>query len=126
MKLQLHDTLSGLKKEFKPLKENEVSLYVCGVTLYDDIHIGHLKSILSFEVIRNYFVEQGKKVTLVRNITDVDDKIIAKAESLGLDPLFLVNSYINNFHEIMKELELPNLGWNVLDTKDGYELRKNQ
>lgn len=107
MKLLLQDTLLGKKTNFQSLKDNEVSLYVCGVTLYDDIHIGHLKSILSFEVMRNYFIEHKNKVILVRNITDVDDKIIAKAESLGVDPLFLVNSYINNFHEIMKELDLP-------------------
>lgn len=89
MKLLLQDTLLGKKTNFQSLKDNEVSLYVCGVTLYDDIHIGHLKSILSFEVMRNYFIEHKNKVILVRNITDVDDKIIAKAESLGVDPLFL-------------------------------------
>lgn len=101
------DTLSGHKKIFSPIVDGQVSIYVCGVTLYDDIHIGHLKSILSFEVMRNYFLEQGMKVTLVRNITDVDDKIIAKAEILNIDPLDLVNSYIANFHLILKKLELP-------------------
>lgn len=107
MTLKMLNTLTGNKELFVPKKSGEVGIYVCGVTLYDDIHIGHLKSILSFEVMRNYFQHQNYKVTLVRNITDVDDKIIAKAESLGLDPLDLVNSYIANFHTLLNKLQLP-------------------
>ncbi len=107
MNLKILDTLTGKKIPFEQKEKDKVSIYVCGVTLYDDIHIGHLKSILSFEVIKNYFISRGQNVTLVRNITDVDDKIIAKAESLGLDPLELVNSYISEFHSILRKLELP-------------------
>ena len=104
--MKLTNTLTGQKEEFKPLKEGEVSIYVCGVTLYDDIHIGHLKSIVAFEVMRNYFTQAGLSVKLVRNITDVDDKIIAKAQILGQDPLDLVNLYISKFHELLKKLEI--------------------
>lgn len=107
MSLVLTNNLSGKKEPFKPIKKGEVSLYVCGVTLYDDIHIGHLKSIVAFEVIKNYFVSQGNKVTLVRNITDVDDKIIAKADKLGLNPLDLVNEYIDKFHDLLKQMDIP-------------------
>lgn len=101
------NTLSGQKETFIPNKIGEVNIYVCGVTLYDDIHIGHLKSIVSFEVMRNYFLAKGQKVKLVRNITDVDDKIILKAETLGVDPLDLVNSYIDKFHEVLNQLQIP-------------------
>lgn len=85
--------MSGRKESFVPIIPDEVSIYVCGVTLYDDIHIGHLKSIVAFEVLRNYFLSHGLKVTFVRNITDIDDKIIQKSQSAGVSPLSLVNSY---------------------------------
>ena len=104
--LHLYDTLKGEKRPFTTLKTGEVSMYVCGVTLYDDIHIGHLKSIIAFEVMRNYFELQGLNVKFVRNITDVDDKIINKAKSLGRDPLDLVNSCIKTFHELLHLLEI--------------------
>lgn len=104
MGLHLYNTLTQNKEPFKPLKAGEVSIYVCGVTLYDDIHIGHLKSIVAFEVIRNYFEAKGNKVTFVRNITDVDDKIIAKADKLGVNPLDLVNGYIETFHALLEQL----------------------
>lgn len=106
MNLKMLNTLSGQKEAFEPIKFGEVSIYVCGVTLYDDIHIGHLKSIISFEVMRNYFLAKGQKVTLVRNITDVDDKIIMKADQLGVDPLDLVNSYIDKFHAVLDQLQI--------------------
>lgn len=100
------NTLSGNKEKFIPLQPKQVSIYACGVTLYDDIHIGHLKSIMSFEVIRNYFSAIGYKVTFVRNITDVDDKIILKAHKENKSPLDLVNFYIDNFHQQLQELEI--------------------
>lgn len=106
MNLQITNTLSGKKENFIPIKKDEVSIYVCGVTLYDEIHIGHLKSILSFEVMRNYFKANGMKVTYVRNITDVDDKIINKAIRENKDPLDLVNGYIDKFHKLLKTLEI--------------------
>lgn len=107
MNLKMLNTLSGQKELFIPNKIGEVRIYVCGVTLYDDIHIGHLKSIVSFEVMRNYFLAKSQNVTLVRNITDVDDKIIMKAEQLGIDPLNLVNSYIDKFHAVLEQLQIP-------------------
>lgn len=104
MGLKLKNTLSGIKEDFRPLKDGEVSIYVCGVTLYDDIHVGHLKSIVAFEVMRNYFEKTGSKVVFVRNITDVDDKIIAKAEALNIDPLILVNTYVEKFHNLLETI----------------------
>lgn len=106
MNLNIKNTLTGFKEKFTPLKDNEVSIYVCGVTLYDDIHIGHLKSIIGFEVMRNYFIEQGFQVTFVRNITDVDDKIITKAQQLNINPLALVNEYVDKFHQLLNVLDI--------------------
>ena len=104
--IQLTNNLTSKKEVFIPLKEKEVSMYVCGVTLYDNIHIGHLKSILTFEVLKNYFQIKGFKVTLVRNITDVDDKIIKKALELNKDPLDLVNEYIDIYHKLLEKIEV--------------------
>lgn len=104
--LHLYDTLTGRKRPFTTLKTGEVSMYVCGVTLYDDIHIGHLKSIIAFEVMRNYFESQALRVKLVRNITDVDDKIINKAKMQNIDPLYLVNTYIKSFHDLLNTMKI--------------------
>lgn len=104
--IQLLNNLSSKKEEFKQLEQGKVSMYVCGVTLYDNIHIGHLKSILTFEVLRNYFILKNNTVTLVRNITDIDDKIIKKAIELNIDPLVLVNQYVEIYHKLLDELEI--------------------
>lgn len=104
--IKLTNNLTAKKEIFIPIKDKEVSMYVCGVTLYDNIHVGHLKSILTFEVLRNYFKEKGFKVKFVRNITDIDDKIIKKALELNEDPLVLVNQYIEIYHNLLSELEI--------------------
>ena len=104
--LKLTNTLTNQKELFKSIKDKEVSIYVCGVTLYDDIHIGHLKSILTFEVLKNYFLTQNYQVNLVRNITDIDDKIIKKAIEQNQDPLVLVNTYIEKYHILLKQIEI--------------------
>ena len=105
--LYLQNTLTGEKERFIPLNEGNVGIYVCGVTLYDHIHIGHLKSILTFEILRNYFKFKGLNVKFVRNITDIDDKIIAKAVSEGVAPIDFVNRYISYYHDLLITLEIP-------------------
>lgn len=104
--LYLQNTLTGDKEKFIPIEKNKVGIYVCGVTLYDHIHIGHLKSILTFEILRNYFAFTGFKVKFVRNITDIDDKIISKAVNEGISPLTLVNQYIDYYHNLLDSLEI--------------------
>lgn len=104
--LHLQNNLTQQKEQFIPIEKNKVGIYVCGVTLYDHIHIGHLKSILTFEVLRNYFVSQGMVVNFVRNITDIDDKIITKAVNEGVSPLALVNRYIGYYHNLLEQLEI--------------------
>ena len=79
MSLQIYNTLSGKKETFAPLKEGEVRMYVCGVTVYDSCHIGHARSLLTFDVIYRYLKFLGYNVIFVRNFTDLDDKIIQRA-----------------------------------------------
>ena len=79
MTLRIYNSLTKQKEEFKPLKKGEVKMYVCGPTVYDEPHIGHLRSAYAFDVMRRYLEYSGHKVTFVRNVTDVDDKIIEKA-----------------------------------------------
>ena len=83
MTLKVYNTLTGKKEKFLPLKKKEVRMYVCGVTVYDDCHLGHARCYVAFDVIYRYLKYKGYKVKYVQNITDVDDKIIAKAKKEG-------------------------------------------
>ncbi|MCM8781953.1 MAG: cysteine--tRNA ligase, partial [Candidatus Omnitrophica bacterium] len=78
--MKIYNSLTRQKEKFVPLKKGCVGMYVCGPTVYDEPHIGHLRSAYIFDVIRRYLVYKGYKVTFVRNVTDVDDKIIVKAK----------------------------------------------
>ncbi len=95
VEIQINNTLTGQKERFTPLKANEVSIYACGVTVYDDCHIGHAMQAIYFDVIRRYFEFLGHKVTYVRNYTDVDDKIIVRAGKLGISPRQLADDMVN-------------------------------
>ena len=74
--MKIFNSLKSEKEDFIPLKEEEISIYVCGMTVYDDCHIGHARTFLSFDSIVRYLRFRGFKVNYIRNITDVDDKII--------------------------------------------------
>ena len=81
--LQIYNTLTRKKEVFKPIKEGKVGLYVCGITIYDHAHIGHARTYVAFDIIARYFKYLGNDLTHVRNITDVDDKIIKRANENG-------------------------------------------
>ena len=81
--LQIYNTLSRKKEVFKPITSNKVGLYVCGITIYDRCHIGHARTYVAFDIIARYFTYLGYDLTHVRNITDVDDKIIQRAKENG-------------------------------------------
>ena len=81
--LQIYNTLSRKKEVFKPIIDGEVSMYVCGMTVYDLCHVGHARVLVAFDVVTRYLRAKGYKVTYVRNITDVDDKIIKRASDNG-------------------------------------------
>src|SRR5688572_11510515 len=81
--LQLFNSLTGRKEHFKELVAGHVDMYVCGDTVYDFCHIGHARSKIVFDVVRRYLVYRGYRVRFVRNITDIDDRIIQRAAQNG-------------------------------------------
>ena len=83
--LKIHDTLTQRKQTFKPIDEGKIRMYVCGITIYDYCHIGHARTFVSFDVITRYLRYSGYDLTYVRNITDIDDKIIARDNENGED-----------------------------------------
>ena len=104
--LRIYNTLSGKKEVFKPLRGKKVGMYVCGVTVYALCHIGHARSTVVFDVIFRYLSFLGYEVTYVRNITDVDDKIIKKANAEGVEWETIANRYIREFNMDMEALGL--------------------
>jgi len=102
--LKIYNSLTKTKDLFTPQEESLVKMYTCGVTVYDDCHIGHARSLYIFEVIRRYLKYRGYKVQFIRNITDIDDKIINRAKELGVDWEKLVNKYINSYYQDLKVL----------------------
>jgi len=104
MTIRLYNTATKNKEEFKPLKKDEVGIYVCGVTVYDLCHIGHARSAIVFDVLTRYFRARGFKVTYVRNFTDIDDKIIRRASESGKEALSLAQEYIDAFYQDMDGL----------------------
>jgi len=103
--MKVYNTLSGQKEEFSP-QSDEVKIYVCGVTPYDDAHIGHAMSYVVFDVIRRYLRFRGYKVKYVQNVTDIDDKIIDRANQRGVSTHELVKQYTDSFDEDMKALNI--------------------
>ncbi|MFA6710165.1 MAG: cysteine--tRNA ligase [Candidatus Methanomethylophilaceae archaeon] len=104
MSLMIHNTLTNRKEEFIPIEEGKVKLYVCGVTVYDDIHMGHARSMIVFDMVAKYLRYCGYHVTHVTNFTDVDDKIIKKANEEGIDALELSARYIRRYFEDITKL----------------------
>jgi len=105
MTLKIYNTLSRKKEDFKPVSKGKVKMYVCGMTVYSDAHIGHARTYYAFDMIRRYLEYKGFEVTYVQNITDVDDKIIAAANREGVDAL----EYSKKFTDICLD-DMDNLG----------------
>jgi cysteinyl-tRNA synthetase len=97
--LKIHNSLTGEKSEFRPLRANEVRMYVCGITVYDHIHIGHARMLTVFDLVQRYLRASGYDVTYVRNITDIDDKIIQRAAETDEDWAALAGRFIAAMHE---------------------------
>jgi cysteinyl-tRNA synthetase len=104
--IRVYNTLTRKKEDFETLEPNAVRLYVCGVTVYNDAHVGHAMSALVFDIIRRYLEYRGYKVKHVMNFTDVDDKIINRANKLGEDPLKLAERYINDYAQNLADLNI--------------------
>ncbi|MFH0855540.1 MAG: cysteine--tRNA ligase [Candidatus Omnitrophota bacterium] len=110
MPIHLYNSLSRQKEEFVPLEPKEIKMYACGPTVYDEPHIGHARSAYIFDVIRRYLAYKGYKVKFVRNVTDVDDKIINKAkeefpgEDLNASFKRVAEKYLASYHEALASL----------------------
>jgi len=115
-KLRVYNSLSGKKEDFVPLDPPFVGMYVCGPTVYSDVHLGNVRTFLSFDVIYRYLIYLSYKVRYVRNITDVghlendadegEDKIGKKARLENLEPMEIVQRYANGFHEVLTQFNL--------------------
>jgi cysteinyl-tRNA synthetase len=102
--LTLFNTLTGRQEVFRPIEPNRVRMYVCGITVYDYCHIGHARSALIFDVLRRYLEYSGYQVTFVKNFTDVDDKIIKRANEQGVSWETITEKYIHAYHQDMEKL----------------------
>lgn len=106
MSIQVFNTLTRQKEPFETLEAGKVRMYVCGPTVYDRSHIGHAMSALVFDIVRRYLEYRGYQVKHVMNFTDVDDKIILRANAMGVDPQGLAERYINEYIEHLKDLNV--------------------
>ncbi len=104
MNLRIYNSQTRRKEPFQPLNPPRVGIYVCGVTVYDSCHVGHARSMVVFDTIVRYLRHKGFQVTYVRNITDIDDKIIARAAQEGMEAAALAEKYIEEFRTDMAAL----------------------
>ncbi|MGB6065547.1 MAG: cysteine--tRNA ligase [Desulfomonilaceae bacterium] len=104
MGLRIYNTLTREKRDFQPLQPGKVGMYVCGMTVYDMCHLGHARSAVLFDVIYRYLMHRGYDVTFVRNFTDVDDKIINRANELGEEWKSLAERFVGEFYVDMDAL----------------------
>jgi cysteinyl-tRNA synthetase len=106
MALRIYSTLSREKEDFQTIEAGKVTMYVCGPTVYAKAHVGHAMSSLVFDIIRRYLEYRGYQVRHAMNYTDVDDKIINKANQMGIDPIRLAETYIDEFGKHLSDLNI--------------------
>ena len=106
MNLRVFNSLSGTKEEFVPLEGNRVRMYVCGVTVYDYCHVGHARAAVVFDTIFRYLKHKGFDPCFVRNFTDIDDKIIMRAQESGIPWQEVTRKFIDAFYEDMGQLNI--------------------
>ncbi len=126
--IHLYNTLSKKKEKFEPIQKDKVGMYVCGPTVYSDVHLGNVRTFMSFDVIYRYLMYLGYKVRYVRNITDVghlendadegEDKIAKKARLEQLEPMEIVQQYSNGFHDVLTQFN--NLPPSIEPTATGH------
>lgn len=118
MAIYLQNSLTKKKEEFIPLQPHDVKMYACGVTVYDDCHVGHARSLFIFDCLKRYLEHRGYKVCLVRNITDVDDKIINRAKQEGAPFEEIRQRYIKNYYRDLAALEIEKADFEPLATEN--------
>ena len=118
--MKIFNSQTGKKEKLIPLDGEQVRMYICGMTVYDDTHIGHARTFLCFDLIVRYLRNAGYKVNYIRNITDVDDKIIARAKELNVDATELTDKYISSMQEDFNDLGMisPDLEPRATDNID--------
>ena len=118
--LQLYNTLTNQKEKFEPLNPGKVTMYVCGPTVYNYIHIGNARSAVAFDTIRRYLEYRGFEVNYVSNFTDVDDKIIKTSQEMNLSVKEITEKFINAFYEDTSALNVKKATLNprVMDNMD--------
>ena len=104
--IRIYNTLTRKKEELQTLEPGIIKMYVCGPTVYNDAHVGHAMSALVFDIVRRYFEYRGYAVRHVMNYTDVDDKIINRANQMGMDPFVLSQRYIDDFDQNLNDLNI--------------------
>jgi cysteinyl-tRNA synthetase len=118
MAIKIFNTLTRKKDDFVTIKPQEVRMYVCGPTVYSNAHVGHAMSSLVFDVIRRYLEYRGYRVNHVMNFTDVDDKIINRANQQGVDPFDLAEGYIKEFRRHLHDLNILPATFNPRATQE--------
>ena len=104
--LKIYNTLSNKIEEFIPVEQNKVKMYVCGPTVYDNAHLGHARCYITWDVLYRYLKFLGYNVTYCRNVTDVDDKILKKADEQNVEPSVITDKYYKSFINSMKNLNV--------------------
>jgi len=120
--LKVYNTLTRKKEEFTPFKDKEVKMYICGVTLYDELHLGHARAAVVFDVIRRYLEYKGYKINYITNFTDVDDKMIARAQSLEISIFDLAEKFMREYFGQMQELGVKKANYHPRATEHIKEI----
>ena len=107
MSIRLYDTATREVRDFVPLEEGKVGVYVCGLTVQSEPHVGHVRSAVNFDVLRRWLTHRGLEVSFIRNVTDIDDKILTKAAAQG-------RPWYNLAYEMKRELDRAYAALNVL------------
>jgi cysteinyl-tRNA synthetase len=118
MSLRIYNTLTRNKDAFTTIEPGKVRMYVCGPTVYAEAHIGHAMSALVFDIVRRYLEWSGYEVNYVMNYTDVDDKIINKANQLSEDPFALAQRYIDDYVQNLHDLNVKPATFNPRATQE--------
>ena len=120
--MRIYNSATHKKEEFQPIESGKVRMYVCGPTVYDNIHIGNARTFISFDVIRRWLIASGYEVTFAQNLTDVDDKIINRANEQGRTAAEVAEEFSEKFIGVMRAAGLPmtpaGIGVSLADTKD--------
>ncbi len=109
--IKVYNTMTRKKEEFTPINENRIKMFVCGPTVYDKSHIGHGRTYIAFDIIARYLKYKGYSIFYLQNITDIDDKIIKRANELGVEPLKLAKEFEELYFHDMELLGVTNVNY---------------